>query len=124
MLFLPGCCILLSPSFVLALFPLCFSSHSWGCFLPKITTWQTSFAVHKACAPLVSDASLPLIPSQNPTIYSLNNSSCNYLITSMYNIPFDALSCPGLASVSRALSWECYSVVSAMYCMLSMHLLD
>lgn len=73
------------------------------------------FSVHKACSPLISDASLSLIPSQNTIIYSLNNSSYNYLITSMYNIPFSALSCPGLAYVSTALSREYYNVVFAVY---------
>lgn len=63
----------------------------------------------------MNDASLSHIPSQNPLINSPNNSSYNYLITSVYNIPFSALSCPGLPCVSRALSWEYHSVLSAMH---------
>jgi len=115
-LFLPGCCQLLSSSFVAVpgSFPQTF--HLSGvCLLPRITTWQMLFSFHKACSPLISDASPSLIPSQNNTVYSLNNSGCNYLITSVYNVPFSALSCPTLAFVSRAQCREYYSVVSAMY---------
>lgn len=120
MLFFPGCCLLLSSSFIVVAvcFPPHFSSISWVCFLPDITTWQTLFSVHKARSQFRRDANLSLIPSQNNTIYSPNNSGYNYLITSVYNIPFSALSCPGLAYISRALSWEYYSVASAMYCMM------